>query len=71
MTKYRLKGHRWTHGHGCLMNDEPRREAVYSEDVFNSLEEAKEEWLKDPWLESQGGRFCVLATEIVRFEGWE
>ena len=73
MTKYRFKGHRWTYGHGCLLNfsEEPRREAVYSEDVFDSLAEAKAEWIKDPWIESRDGRTCTLTTEIVRSEGWE
>lgn len=73
MAQYRFKGHRWTHGQGCLLNisAEPRREAVYSEDVFESLEEAKLEWLKDPWIKSRDGKTCTLTTEIVRTEGWD
>ncbi|WP_260313317.1 hypothetical protein [Lactococcus lactis] len=42
---------------------EPQRVAVYTLDNFDSIEEAKAEWIKDPWIED--GNICVLATEII------
>ncbi|MEX6497600.1 hypothetical protein AB6B24_10470 [Lactococcus sp. AK05] len=42
---------------------EPQRVAVYTLDNFDSIEEAKAEWIKDPWIED--GSICVLATEII------
>ena len=64
--KYKLKGYYYTHQNGCLVTTKPIKAVTYSEDTFNSLEEAKNEWHKDPWLED--GERCILATEIVEWE---
>ena len=64
--KYKLKGYYYTHQNGCLVATKPIKAVTYSEDTFNSLEEAKNEWRKDPWLEDR--EKCILATEIVEWE---
>lgn len=64
--KYKLKGYYYAQQDGCLIFEKPRKVATYSGDSFNSLEEAKHEWDKDPWLEDRGK--CILATEIVEWE---
>lgn len=61
--EYKFKGNYWTNSQGCLITTESQKVSVYSSDTFTSLEEAKAEWVKDPWLENKG--ICVLATEIV------
>lgn len=61
--KYKLKGHHWVTQKGCMVFAEPQRVAVYTLDNFDSIEEAKAEWIKDPWIED--GSICVLATEII------
>lgn len=68
--KFKLKGHHWknqTIQNGCLVSSGVVRVPVYSEDEFNSYEEAKAEWIKDPWIEGDG--ICVLATEIIGVGG--
>lgn len=62
--KYKFKGYRWVTQQGCLVFSEPKRISVYTQDSFDSLEEAKTEWIKDPWIED--GDICVLAIEIVK-----
>ncbi|TYR29153.1 hypothetical protein [Lactococcus lactis] len=62
--KYKFKGYHWVNQQGCLVFSEPKRVAVYTEDSFDSFEEAKAEWIKDPWLED--GDICILATEIIK-----
>ena len=48
--KYKFKGYHWVNQQGCLVFPEPKRVAIYTEDSFGSLEEAKAEWIKDPWI---------------------
>ncbi len=60
---HQLKGHHWVNQKGCMVFKEPQRVAVYTLDNFDSIEEAKAEWIKDPWIED--GSICVLATEII------
>lgn len=68
--KFKLKGHHWksqTIQNECLVSSGLVRVPVYSEAEFSSYEEAKAEWLKDPWIEDDG--ICVLATEIISVGG--
>ena len=62
--KYKLKGYYYTNQNGCLVSEKPMMLAMYSGDSFNSIEDAKNEWCKDPWLEDR--KKCILATEIVK-----
>ncbi|MFP7372007.1 hypothetical protein SFC12_07780 [Lactococcus lactis] len=63
MKKFKFKGYYTTHQMGCMVTVAPKFVAVLSKDSFDTLEQAKEEWSKDPWLEGDGK--CILATEIV------
>ncbi|WDA69251.1 hypothetical protein [Lactococcus lactis] len=62
--KYKFKGYHWVTQQGCLVFSEPKRISVYTQDSFDSLEEAKTEWIKDPWIED--GDISILATEIIK-----
>lgn len=64
--KYKLRGSYYTNRKGCLISSEDIRVIVHSYDTFHSLEEAKQEWKRDPWLEEDG--VCVLADQIIRFK---
>ncbi|QDK70322.1 hypothetical protein [Lactococcus protaetiae] len=63
MENFKLKGYYSTHHIGCMVSVEPKIIPVISTDSFATLDEAKQEWMKDPWLEGEGK--CILATEII------